>query len=444
MEFVSSLERFRNTLVLVSDDPAVESLCKDSDAYSVIHVANAHALLQSDKSRTVYPVCAGSIELFEQKCEDFLTMLRGQDISLHTADSAVISEKNLIFSSSQKEFLNEKEFEIREIFEMCRNIEKDRSAHLHRHLELAEGYLSRTISAPEFFFSSEREIIADLIFNERVKELLSAQVELAYFANSEIDPVDGWLEYLTKENSFEARNPFISVSMDSSTHGAIRRIEYFPRKLLLNDGFSSLYWSPSDSSSSFSSTFSVASEKYRIMRKQPDLFAIRFDEPIALEEGNIHPHCSKVLYLKSGLGSFMPNSTTGFTLDYWLEQADQLEDKGEFAWLHFPLLFPGTAEMIHLRALTSLGGEDQTLYNLKNEKVYLQTSQVPGSLFGIRLINSATHFIIDIRFAKEIEEISFSKDGNPRENTLIKLAFKHSLTMFKGYERIQSMYFCVY
>ncbi len=456
-DFLSFLHQYRNRISVVLSDEMKDLFSAELAQLSVISPDSATELLHpqknhADKNYTLYPIIACNLRSFEKGSEDFLSLLHEPDSKHYSFWDSFRENAKLFITSAtektiltddQKNLLEEKEHELKTLLLKCESMKEDRPLHLHRHLELAKEHLTKNLKLPCFYFETDSKTIRESLFNERVRSLLHAQVELAYFANAEIDPVIGWLEYLIKENSFEVCNPFMSLSMNTNTYGAITKIEYFPRKILLNDGFNSLYYSISDSSIPKEQKKNPKpSQNYRIMRKQPDLFAIRFDEPLS-HLNDTEPVCCKIIYFKSGLGSFMPNSTTGFSLEYWLENAETLPDTSDIR-LHFPLIFPGDAQSIHLRALISAGGEDDRLYPLSEQTTNIHSSEVAGSLYGIRLIHSITHFIIDLRFAHQLNSLSFAKKEERSENTHIDLSFSQKAASIKDYDRLQSMYFCIY
>ena len=397
---------------------------------------------------SIIPFIIYDISKFEDEIQSLFS--KSNELSdFITIDKTVkINKLDQLLNEKQVNYINKKEKYLKSLIDISLSKKDEKPLHFHQLIENSINFLNKEINVPYFILPSQKELVSQIIFNERVTQLLHSQVEIAYFINSEINPVDGWLNYETKENLTSLTNPFLSINLDSNLSGNINIFEYFPRKILLNDGFSSLYGTIGEShylNDNLQSPSSV-----RIMRKQPDLFALRFDEDLsnALNLQN-KLKCTKVIYIKSGLGSFMPNSTSGLSVDYWLESSNNNIEKtrsyeNENFNLCFPILFPGTSNTISIRALTSMGGEDEKLHKLTLDVNQIASEDISGKIFGLRLINSVNHFVIDFRFAHALDKASFKIDYETKFNTKIFLAFTQKINSIFEYEKLQTLYLTIY
>jgi hypothetical protein len=407
-----------------------------------------------DSLLNLHPFVITNLSQFESEKETIIHYLKRLDHSCLPKEILSTSSLETILSKQHYPVFEEKKRAIENQLELAESLLTERPQHLHSHLTTANKLLNQLDSHPSFIQNSQLSSFSSFFFYELYSLLLSAQVEIAYFIYAGIDPINGWIHH-QKSNSkntsiWEIRNPFLSISNNLDNHGAISRIEYFPRKFLLNNTNNSFIFSLLDqdlNDDSFASPVkSVQPAPYRIMRNQPDLFAIRFDETL---ETNYRKSketltCSKVFYIRSGLGSFIPNSTTGFTCEYWLE-GEKVPEENILLNLYFPLLFPASHENIKIRALSSFGGENELLYSINKETpLNLNEKKVAGNLFGIRIIHTINHFIIDLRFSKRIEGVSIKADTKDEETTLLNLNFRQHACSLLGYEALQAIHFCIY
>jgi hypothetical protein len=402
----------------------------------------------------LYPMVITSLSQFESEKEKIINYLKSTDTSLVPEDYAFFPSAEAIISKQAFTIFEEKKGSILNQLELAESLRPERPKHLHSHLTEAKKLVSQLDSHPSYIQNSQYQSFSSFFFREIYSLLLSAQVEIAYFIYGGIDPVDGWIHHqksrINNTSVWEIRNPFLSISNNLECHGAISRIEYFPRRFLLNNNTNAFIFSLSDKGvqeESFPpSVTSTSPATYRIMRNQPDLFGIRFEEALSTNEAEPHETltCSKVFYVRSGLGSFIPNSTTGFTCEYWLE-GEKDPDKNSLLNLYFPLLFPASPENIKIRALSSFGGENELLHSIDKENaVYLNQKEVAGNLFGIRVIHTINHFIIDFRFSKMIEGVSIRSEMKDEETTLLNLNFTQQAYSVLGYDHLQAMHFCIY
>lgn len=419
---------------------------------------------------SLYPLLANSAQSLNEnlcKLESILESLHESSNSgnlnlVEISKKEILTNKAIEIGLPREKIIQKKEHELRTLLSSCTQTLNEKPGSVHKHTTLAQDLLEAKIEAPVFFFSEEKQEISDMLFYSRMKQLLSAHVELMYFIHDQTDPVTGWLEVKSDEHIFELKNPFLSLTLDIQKYGLISLIEYYPRKTLLLEGAESAYCCITEEETLHedilphhiqgTSTQAIRNEEkkmdYKIIRRQSDLYAVRFDEPIVehfinSSEKAAQITCCKVFYIKSGLGSFVQNSTTGFTLEYWLENLNETKESSLFS-INLPILFPGDKETISMRALSAMGGEDNKLHYLKDIPGIIRSEEIQGGLFGLRIINSVSHFVIDYRFARPINVIKYHSYGDSAGSSLINLSFSQKPQSLSGYERLQEMHFSIY
>lgn len=410
---------------------------------------------EPEEGQKIYPLIASTVEALERDHDDLKALLHTIDSNRGSKNVPIIIPEikemksiNDFYSPSSSSLIESKKALLQRQFLIAEEVKDDRPLHLLERLKIAISEVESEHLYPAFILEKDSAVIEEILFRNEFRKLLMAQVDLAYFIHAGIEPQIGWIEYEAptsqQPNNYEIRNPFLSIQHDLTRAGAILKIDYFPRKFLLNETNPSLFFSVGEISSEKVFEPNLTSvDNWRLMRKQPDLISLRFDEePIANVDEKVPCKVAKVIYLKGGLGSFMPNSTTGFTCEFWIEECEG-KISGIPLNLHLPLLFPAHQELIQIRALSPFGGEDDTLYGAVG-KLLFKKDTIESGLSGIRLINSAEHFVIDIRFSRPINNITLIPRESFKTKTLIDMRFELDLNSALSYEKVQSLHFCIY
>jgi len=407
------------------------------------------------EERDIYPLIASTLDTLERDHEELIMLLKSIDFKLEnndesftTPDIVQIKSMNDFYSDSLSTLLDSKKKFLQKQFSLADTIKDDRPLHLLERLKLAISKADSRDLYPEYILKKDLALIEEILFRFEYRKLLMAQVDLAYFIHAGIEPQIGWIEYdapsIEQPEKYEIRNPFLSLQHDLTHGGVITKIDYFPRKFLLNESSPSLFFSIGRISTPKEfEPIASSLDKWRLMRKQPDLISLRFDEePISNLEENALCTIAKVIYLKGGLGSFMPNSTSGFSCEFWIEE--WLGKNSTIPLnLHLPLLFPAQQELIQIRALSPFGGETDTLYNAESA-LLIKKDSIESGLSGIRLINSAEHFVIDIRFTRPINNINLIPKKSFKTKTLLDIRFELDFNSALTYEKVQALHFCIY
>ncbi|HMO16730.1 MAG TPA: hypothetical protein PJ989_01425 [Oligoflexia bacterium] len=383
----------------------------------------------------------------------FLNNLKNQN-SPCSGSIIKISGINDILLTNQITAVTNKIKYLEKRLEKAIGLSNERGINLHGHLEKARNFMNLINQYPKLLPGEKLDSLRRILYKECWTNLLHAHVEIAFFLYEQLDPLIGWIEYDDSSEAYPVHNlltnPFINLSFDKSRNGEISTIEYFPRKILLSDSDRSLFFTlseslPDDNKCSLDPDDSVNQypeiQEPKLMRKQLDLMAIRFDE--SLKTGTDSALLRKVIYLKSNLGSFMPNSTTGFSCEFWIESEAHIEIP-QFLNMHLTIRLPNNSDLVKTRPLLPMGGEGSMKDINKSDGIIFNQVNNPTGLSGIRLIESSSHFVADIRFAKTINQIFLKCDSSNLIETKLSLVFsvraKDSLT----FDKIQTMHFSIY
>lgn len=266
------------------------------------------------------------------------------------------------------------------------------------------------------------------------KAIIHAQVEMDTIYNPEVDPIVGWVKQelidLDKDNKkfLQLDTQLMTLHFDLEKSGSVINFEYKPRKANLVNFFEEL----PESYFAIDYLFEGELEKislenqnkitlnkidYLNTKHSLDLCGFRFISEIA-EEVKLIKHYS----FKAGIGAYLPNSTTGFSIEYWLESAKELKDN-LYLVNQFSLLFPSGSELgLTIKGLGSFGGIGENSFEASKSQL-LNSGSVAGGLYGLRMIDGVTNLTIDIRFSKAISAIQILP-VHDQENNLVTMQLK--------------------
>lgn len=223
--------------------------------------------------------------------------------------------------------------------------------------------------------------------------MLFGEVDLEAFLHPDVDPVLGWVRLGSVNGEH-----FISTQLADyflAEDGALLELDFKPRKCALFGTVPARSFTLKPSAEPLKRKLETA----KVTRKTLDLLSIRFDEELTYSTGTFH--LIKEFTFRAGVGAHLPNSTTGFSLEYWIEGPAP-------STLNISLLFSPTLPSPELHSgsvkpLLCVGGIDERRFTLE-ESTRIGGSDVPGGLFGIRLIDSVEDLLVDIRTSKQLEE----------------------------------------
>lgn len=304
----------------------------------------------------------------------------------------------------------------------------------YAHLSAEQESLNRAWKCFDQSFFTFQPLFGDLpalTFQKtqnRMQCLLYSQVELDSLKHPNTDPLIGWIEHSTTKDSeqnlreISVSNPFINLSFSAESGGSIIIAEYKARKVdLLNS------LDPNEPLYAFSGRLlhkknwreKVAVHdkpvigKLQVMRVSPDILILRGTQLLSTpaspqNQKNTNPitFCKDFL-IKSTLGGHLANSSYGLTMNYWLEGQESIFPNFFIAVESVFTLPSAYIDSQRARPLLCVGAEsEQTV--LLNSNCLLKSSNFPGGLYGIRLIDGITSFIIDIRSSKQLDSIMLS------------------------------------
>ena len=236
-------------------------------------------------------------------------------------------------------------------------------------------------------------------YSKRITQMLFALVEIDTILHSDLDPAIGALD-IQERICDESKNPltFLDSPFFRFCYGksGFRNLYYKPRKIcLFEEAFSVV-------------GFNADSYQQEIIRRSPDIVVIR--NCVANQTRQFISDYT----LRSGVGGHGPNSTAGFSLDYWIEQENSSSEDDCVIETRFCL---PSAELggLSYRPLLVAGGEatEAEFFSETNE---LDSADFPSGLYGVRLIDGIKYLVVDIRSSKPLSSISITpkviRDGD--------------------------------
>ncbi len=252
--------------------------------------------------------------------------------------------------------------------------------------------------------------------------LLHAQVEVDKLRHTEVDPNVGWVGFRAvpaargEEEWLAVDTQLMTIFLDPSLGGAIMEFDYKPRKVNLVCG-NSLYETfehrPSDGHVARPRMrpkrehSSMEIPPYAVLRSTPDTLVLRFREELSTVD---EQRCVVVkdVTFRAGIGAHLPNATTGFSVETWLEGMPESVSEELVLIQQWEFVLPsGRAESCRLRPLLCVGGVSERELELKAEKRFLHTTELPGGLYGLRFVDEAESFSMDLRVAKPLHGLSY-------------------------------------
>lgn len=288
------------------------------------------------------------------------------------------------------------------------------------HQRLAELYLLR-LHTPE---TVDQKLFGDPIFRHYLyRSILHAQVEIDAVSRPDIDPTAGWVDLVVEDFDHDGS---LEIQVDSQLQRLFfrgtRLIEwdYKPRKadflnLLLphpREAFSG----PAESAALTVCRMAApgqiepvkeleqAVEKPKLIRQSPDLITFRVRRRVKLElpDGAVFSAAIiKDLSVHAGIGAHLNNATTGFSIEYWLETNDKIDDSLILCDEWNIALPSADAAGWSGRLLHGGGGTSEHPFELADVKA-ADGYNTPGGLHGIRLIDGLGPLVIDLRSAKPL------------------------------------------
>ena len=110
----------------------------------------------------------------------------------------------------------------------------------------------------------------------------------------------------------------------------------------------------------------------------------------------------KEFTFKAALGAYLTNSTTGFSLEYWIEETGAISSAYPLILLELSFLLPSlqSADTAAF-PLLPVGGISEKSVTAATACVFT-SANVEGGLSGIRLVDRIEEFTVDIRSAKQL------------------------------------------
>lgn len=302
-------------------------------------------------------------------------------------------------------------------------------------------------------------------------DLITAQVMLDECLYPGTDPTNGWVHHEIREpaplhtGEIVVDTQLLRLYFDFSAGGAPSLFDYKPRKAnlwhslnspatdqagcILSAPFAGLYDQQQLTRGNRRTALvggqlgkPSTPERPLITRNTPDLLGIRFRQPVAPDPDSctfFHEY-----FFRSGIGAHLPNATTGWRSEFWLEGAQA--KPGLLLGVNYLIELPaGDLQGEYAKPLLCVGGIGDGRYPLTTEKLILSNS-VPGGLYGIRLVDGITDLIFDLRTAKPVWGIAIAPvitvdPTEPATPTTISVLILFEPTKIFGDER-RGLLFC--
>ncbi len=236
--------------------------------------------------------------------------------------------------------------------------------------------------------------------------MLYGEVDFEAYLHPDVDPVVGWVRWIPQKvapvagaEGVQTNAGLVSTQLADyfiSADGALLEWDFKPRKCALvgTTHFKSFLIHPSIP------PVKRTTVPMRITRKTLDLVSLRFVDELTYPSGTIQ--LFRELTFKAGIGAHLANATTGFSFEYWIEDAPppglQL-----ICTTCITLPTPQAAGG-NYKPLLCVGGVGAETYP-PDEPLELGGTAVPGGAFGIRAIDTVEDLLIDLRTSKQLEGV---------------------------------------
>jgi len=257
-----------------------------------------------------------------------------------------------------------------------------------------------------------------------------AQVEIDIIVEPDVDPVLGWVRHLHLPNDEQVKQVAIDTQLmrlhfDLARAGALTEFDYKGRKANLV----STAWDENHSLSFLEGLVELqpnelsgeklpeinrlltpmpgSAAEALITRQTKDLTGLRLirtaDARGIKSSTNWSARIVKHYTVKAGIGAHLPNVTTGFSQEYWLEGTGA-PGASVYCVSRFSFMLPSAhPDSISFRPLASAGGEAPK--SIRHSQFFLKANDVEGGLYGIRLIDGISNFVVDLRSAKQLNGV---------------------------------------
>ncbi|MBP9838022.1 MAG: DUF1926 domain-containing protein [Proteobacteria bacterium] len=257
-------------------------------------------------------------------------------------------------------------------------------------------------------------------------DIIKAQVEIDFINNPDVDPTNGWVRHQFIDIDDDGAQELMidtqlqTLFFNPRLSGAVVEYDYKPRKANLVNTFSEKQLDLSLVEAIIPKVLVPASNEpalillnrisaqaaslseCHINRHAPDLISVRFNKTL-VNDKNAEFKLYKDVIVKSGIGAYLNNATTGFSWEYWIEGENKPEEEDIFLNQVSFMLPSFSLDGISLRPLSTFGGVSDSAFELARGKAF-EYKEVEGGLYGVRIIDGIANFVIDVRSAKAINK----------------------------------------
>ncbi len=236
-----------------------------------------------------------------------------------------------------------------------------------------------------------------------IRSYLSAQVEIDTILSPRVDPNDGWVKLVDRAPAGRTIVDTQLMRLEFTDCGDLVSLGYKPRKCELVAQLAA------DAGAWLFASNWVADSAPFVLARTPGFLRIRFAESTAAEttaSESSRIQLDKIFSVKSGIGAYLNDSTTGFSLEIKrknskvAEVSAPLNTLPSFKLRQVILLPSGVAAMASVAPLLSFGGVGKA--DLDFTTAEFTANSLPGGLFGVRLVDGLDDFTVDFRSSKPI------------------------------------------
>lgn len=243
--------------------------------------------------------------------------------------------------------------------------------------------------------------------------LISGMVEIDQVTHPQIDPSQGWVEMMASKLLPEGDSFGVDTQLMRLFFGerGLCTWAYKPRRIdLCSSGLSSpIEWVQDQNTLLPTGVFTTASpvEVWSVLRRSKDIQVLRSQKNLPSKWGSGIVY--KDFIFKAGIGAHLPCSTTGFSIELWMEDLGVTFPPEAVLVQQWLLTFPGCAmDAISFRTLHSFGGISEHAQGL-SDFVIQHERDVSAGLHGLRVIDGLESLVIDFRTARGLKAVSYQK-----------------------------------
>ena len=257
--------------------------------------------------------------------------------------------------------------------------------------------------------------------SEFYEHLIRGHVDMEASFYPDVDPNTGWINHKVIDTTSSqgelivVNSQLMRLYLLPNQGGGIGAFFYKPRKINLcmptlgsPDNLCATFRLRKIKSSDNSYCSALNKSKALVTRQTLDALYIRFLTPLLIPNADIS--IASEFRFNAGIGAHLANSTTGLSLEYWIEgDTNNFNSTEDYLIdLTWSILLPcATPDALSLSSLQCVGGVSKSTVSMAEQQT-IKNSDVEGGLYGARLIDGLQSLVIDLRTSKPLTEMQIS------------------------------------